>query len=56
MKFNKVTPSDRKIVVNAFNNEEDWKSLCKTLGINVKTASTWFEKKLFGILASVVAF
>ena len=41
MKYNKISPSDRKRVV-----EEDWKSLCKTLGINVKTASTWFEMKV----------
>ena len=46
MKYNKISPSDRMRVVDAFNNEEDWKSLCKTLGINVKTASTWFEKKV----------
>ena len=48
MKYTKISSSDRKRlkrVVDAFNNEEDWKSLCKTLGINVKTASTWFEKK-----------
>ena len=46
MKYNKISPSDRKRVVDAFNNEEDWKSLCKTLGINVKTASSWFEMKV----------
>ena len=46
MKYNKIFPSDGKRVVDAFNNEEDWKSLCKTLGITVETVSTWFEKKV----------
>ena len=46
MKYNKISLSDMKRVVDDFNNEEDWKSLCKTLRINVKTTSTWFEKKV----------
>ena len=45
MKYNKISPNDRKRVIDAFNNEDDWKTVAKTLGINLSTATTWIQNK-----------
>ena len=43
MKYNKISENDRKRVIDAFKNKENWRDTTKTRGINTKTA----YKRLF---------
>ena len=41
MKYKKTSAEDRKRICEAFKEEQDWKAIAKTLGINIKTAYKW---------------
>ena len=43
MKYNRISENDRRSVFEAWKNEEDWKTVAKTLGINIKTAYEWLK-------------
>ena len=41
MKYNRILDSDRKRILEAHRNGEDWRPLAKTLGVNCKTTYRW---------------
>ena len=43
--YNKINEKDRRIIFEAYENDEDWRSLAATLGVNKKTAYVWLSKK-----------
>ena len=45
MKYNKISTNDRMRIIEAFNNEEDWTKIAKTLGVNSKTAYNWITNR-----------
>ena len=45
MKYNKTSARDRQRIIEAFNNEEDWKKVANALGVNAKTAYRWLKNK-----------
>ena len=45
VKYNKISPNDRKRVIAAHTEDNNWRELCKTLGINTRTAYHWIRNE-----------
>ena len=45
MKYNKISEKDRSTIYEAYINEEDWRSVAKTLKISTSTAYNWLLAK-----------
>ena len=41
MKYNKISEKDRSTIYEAYKNEEDWRSVARTLKISTSTAYKW---------------
>ena len=43
-RYNRISPMDRRRIVRAANDGGNWRQLAEQLGVNHKTAYTWFVK------------
>lgn len=44
MKYNKVSESDRRRIIEAYNEDKNWRDLCKSFKVNISTAYEWIRK------------
>ena len=45
VKYNKISPNDRQRIIEAHNEDREWRELCKNLGVNVRTAYDWIKNE-----------
>ena len=45
VKCNKISPNDRQRIIEAHNEDRDWRELCRNLGENVRPAYDWIKNE-----------